>query len=285
MPARKLNDEQMKELVKDVVGGNLYKQELLKKYNIGDSTFPVILKRAVKKGFISEEQRLEWIARTRTRGWNGKVKKYGLKGASDLCKEAWEKGLGKVEIDRWKEFSRLGGDTTQALYPHVRDNLRYFEVYGKNKCYYEDMEFSSFGERFVGFLLIEYGLIDKIILGENFQRKIDNKKVDFYINDKLAVEYHPTLKGHSSIECKSEEEYKEERKKHFNKGGFHGEIVVITSISDFYKKLPKLGIERIEWSTHCDRVSRVKEMLKEYDEQNLEQKVETDEYDDDECPF
>ena len=308
MPARKLNDEQVKELVEDVIKGEFYKADIIKKYDIGDSTFPIVLKRAIKEGFMTEEQRLEWIRKTRKRIWDAKVKKYGIKGASELCKKAWENGLGQKSLEEWRDWSRLGGNTTQALYPHVKENLKNSDIYRANRCCYEDIKFDSFGERFIGLLLLNYKLIYKVIdkvipgenkliyeiiykliPGENFQKKFGRKRVDFFIEEKnLVVEYHPILKNHSKIEYLSEEEFKRKREKELKESGFFGEVLVITSVSDFYRKLPKLGIEGVGRKTHGNIVRKVKDLLNDYDSiHDLEERVEEeiDEEDDEYNPF
>jgi len=81
---------------------------------------------------------------------------------------------------------------------------------------------------------------------ENFMKKFGRKKADFYIeNQNLIVEYHPIPEKHQEIKkYKDNKDYEKKRKKELEKGGFVGKLVCLFSITDFYKKLPQLGIEK-----------------------------------------
>ncbi len=262
MPSLKLSDEKLEELVGDVLVNRMYRKEALKKYGISKGTFGSYIKKAVKLGFISKEQRSNWIEECYARGFEAKTKIHGLENAINSCKDNWKIGVGKTQDDLIN-YGKLGGEITQALHPHVIQNLSNSNPYQPKKCYYNEIKFSSFGERFLALLLLQYGLFDKIVPGENFQKKIDSKIVDFYINEDLIIEYHPIPKDHSKIKHKNEKEYKINRKKELE-NYFDGKIIVVTSISDFFKKLPKLGIKE-DWQNHIEKVREVKWMLFDYD--------------------
>jgi hypothetical protein len=170
-------------------------------------------------------------------------------------------------LERLTEQASKGGLSTQAKHgKKVAKNLKNAKHYGSSSCKYGGIWFASKGERITALLLKSYGLIESIIEGENFQKEFGRFCVDFYINDKLIVEYHPIPKQkfndprfevYTSINS-----YVKDRAEVL-KHEFNGKIVAIPapsgafSATEFYKRLEDLGIKDT-WTGFLEKCREVR---------------------------
>jgi hypothetical protein len=111
----------------------------------------------------------------------------------------------------------------------------------RRNCPYKFMGcyFDSEGERFLCEKLVETKLITKPIEKVNIHFRIGNCHVDFFIQDKLFVEYHPPRKFGRVIETASS--YYKERRKLLDKNGFKRyPLIVISDTKSINSKIEKI---------------------------------------------
>ncbi|MBU2476494.1 hypothetical protein KKG83_03415 [Candidatus Micrarchaeota archaeon] len=125
-------------------------------------------------------------------------------------------------------FSKMG-KRAHEMYPdlpHIsrlarRNNSPYF---------FMGCGFDSNQEKKVCRMLKESNLIDKPVEGENVHFKINRRDIDFFIQNKIFLEFHPPLKyGRNKGETK--EEYYLKRREILDKNGYENFSLVV--ISDF----------------------------------------------------
>lgn len=99
--------------------------------------------------------------------------------------------------------------------------------------------FDSENERLLCKKLIERGLIKKPIEKVNIHFRIGRYHIDFFIQNKLFVEYHPPRKFGRTIETK--DSYYKERRKLLDENGFKNyPLIVITNTRNINKKLQEI---------------------------------------------
>ena len=143
------------------------------------------------------------------------------KGALNLIKKL--KNEGRYEQHQSKA-GKLGGiNGGPASIKKQRENKPY---------YFMNVAFDSEQEKIFCKLLIEHDIIKRPIEGHNVHFKIGRKDIDFFIKQKLFVEYHPFDYS------RSEEEYFIERRDILDKNGFEKyPLIVIKNLNEFNKKL------------------------------------------------
>ncbi len=287
----KADKKTVERITSDVFGNHMTRPEICRKYDISGSVFRRAMHLSVDYGFISKEQLMQYRANAGLRGHEKVIQNLGTKVLEEmksrgvvpggdttlLIKELGEEELYRrshAGLDKWNGLhpdllesnARRGGEETQKKHGEkVQGNLRGGNSYGKNLCYYGEIEFDSEGERFTGLLLVEIGLISEIITGENFQRHLAGKtKVDFYVNDNLIVEYHPTIENHKGIGSVTAEEYTSQRLEQLA-ASFTGSLVSITrnAATEYYEKL-ELG-KKMTFSEFMEKYHAVEEKLEKYD--------------------
>ncbi len=273
MPKRKLDDKKLEELALFIKEKDMYMdkeyykngcKEIRTKFDISESTVNSYIKKLLSKGLLSEEERKKWIYDSGMRIIKIKHEKYGPDIFSQMMSEARDKGIGS-NPEKVISAGKKGGLSTQNGSPHVQDNLKKGVPYGRGQCFYGNISFDSKGERLVGLVLQEYGLID-LESGDNTQKRFGRKKTDFYINDRLVVEYHPFPKAHSVVIEETEEEYLKRRYEEL-KPEFDGKIILLSSPSayKFFEKLWDLGILDT-YKGVVEKFRKVKKDLKIHDD-------------------
>ncbi len=123
------------------------------------------------------------------------------------------------------------------LYP-----LALLALESKRKNYpYEFMGclFDSNEERIICKRLVERGLIERPIEQVNTHFKIGRCHIDFFIQNKLFLEFHPPRKFGRKIE--TEETYYLERRKLLDENGFKDfKLIIITKLANLDKKLSEI---------------------------------------------
>jgi hypothetical protein len=282
MPKYKLNDDELINFIIDIFEEKITPTILIKKYGVGGSTFKRSIERAISLELITKEQnneRLKEISsmtiRQRTIFIHGKEK------ADLFLINAFNKGIGhKKYASKIIEWSSLGGKTAHILHPELKNKILGgpSNYYLKKDCSYGNIEFHSYEERYFAFLLAEYGLLKSddpekpIVSGENFQRKIGTKKVDFYIirePKNLIIEYHPPLKGTPlNLAYTWKAKRKQYLESYLKEKPF--ELLVIREISEILlpKKANILGISK-DWETYLKNRGSVNQRIKAYDENRI----------------
>jgi hypothetical protein len=270
---RKIDDSRLEELVSFIKEKEKYidkeyykngRKEISAKFNISNPVVNIYIRRLISKGLLTEEERTKWVYDSGMRILKIKHEKYGLDLFSQMMSDARDKGIG-LNPEKLISAGKKGGLSTQNNSPHVKENLKNAIPYGHSKYYYGDADFYSKGERLVGLVLQEYGLIN-LESGDNTQKRFGRKKADFYINDKLVVEYHPFPKEHSGVIEETEQEYLDRRTEEL-KPGFDGKIVLLSDCSayKFFEKIWDLGILDT-YKGVVEKFRKVKEDLKRHDE-------------------
>ncbi len=90
-----------------------------------------------------------------------------------------------------------------------RENMPYW---------YKGCKFDSNQEREVCKILVGHDLIDVPVEGKNVQFRIQNYEIDFFLNEKLFLEFHPPIKLGDKIE--TEESYFKKRRTILDENGF-----------------------------------------------------------------
>ena len=267
MPARKLTDDQIEEF-SFYICQKLSRADICDYFDFSTSTFRSYVQKAIKMNYLTRVERKKWLTqRSKESGFASFKEKYGEKRARRICHDAWSDGLGSLPEKNFRKFSQMGGDKTQELHPEVAENLKNAEQYKQRICNYGNLKFQSAGERFVAFLLVESGLLDNLVVGENFQKDFGNLNVDFYIIKKdIVIEYHPVPKNHRGIRASTLEAYAQERENQLRRNGFNGRLIVIESVPDIYSALKSAGLTKLSRKTYYQRYWRVVNLLKNYDE-------------------
>lgn len=189
-------------------GNSKYFSEIAKKlHQINPNHSKVNIRKAIetlkRKGVYNEHQRL----------------------AAFNCKEK--------NPNQLKEMS----DKAHKLYPLA---LLALESHRKNYPYrFMDCLFDSGQERFLCQKLVEIGLIDRPIEKENIHFRIGKKHIDFFIKNKLFIEFHPSIKLNSKQETK--ESYYLERRKLLDENGFlNYPLVLISHVNEIDNKLQEI---------------------------------------------
>jgi hypothetical protein len=279
MPAKKRTKELVEQLVNYVFVKKMSLREAAKKAGVARSVVQKALRDdAVNYNFITREQHDEYVKSAPARGVIRRNEIYtqtelsfiysnaGIKSASNGLKESPD-GLVKLV-----EQARKGGLATQEKHSkRVGKNLRKAKPYGSTACRYNDMWFDSQGERITALLLKSYGLLEDIIIGQNFQKEFGRMRVDFYINNSLIVEYHPIPKQDFS---RSEEDFyastseayaqnRLEKLKPYLGEDAEIKLIVISapsgkfSATEFYTKLGDMGITDT-WPAFLEKFRKVR---------------------------
>jgi hypothetical protein len=251
MPKRKIDDSRLEEFVsfmkeRDIYLGREYyrngRKELKEKFDISKSLTWVYINKLIEKKLLTKEERSAWAKDYTLRRLRMNHERYGSVVFSQMMSDARAMGIGS-DSKKLVSAARAGGLSTQKKHKHVKDNLKNARMYSPGTYYYGPLEFDSKGERLIGVVLEEYELLH-LEEGVTFKKNFGRKEVDFYINDKLVVEYHPLPKKHSEIDNTTENKYRKERLQDIS-DYFCGKIVVLTrpSAEHFYNKAKKLGIK------------------------------------------
>lgn len=114
------------------------------------------------------------------------------------------------------------------LYPDLAHRSR--KKQRENSPYwYKNCRFDSNQEREVCKLLVGHNLIDVPTEGKNTQFRIQNYQIDFFIKEKIFLEFHPPIRYGDEIE--TEETYFKKRRKILDENGFREfPLVVIPHI-------------------------------------------------------
>jgi hypothetical protein len=263
----KIDKEIVRDIAHDVFDNHMSRVEICNKYDISNSVFTRAMRLSVSYEFISQEQYSRYISEAPARAVEARNKKYTHEEISEMARQAWAKGIGS-NPNALRTAGAAGGKITASKFkegsqpPNLKNNSK---PYMKNLCYYGEIEFHSEGERFTGMLLVELGLLPELTSGENFHRHLNGKEVDFYVNDKLVIEYHRQIKKHSGIESLTEEEYIRQRLAQL-KGNFDGEIISIANYKTASEYYEKLGLEfDMTFMDFMEKYRAVRQKLEEYD--------------------
>lgn len=273
MPNRLYDDKIIGEIARYAVNrranGVIYGRtwaQVYAKFGMSKPTFGIYLNKAVERGYITQEERDKRRKAILKRSFKSLSEKYGTKNARQMCLDAWKEGIGKAELEDIKEWSHNGGKCTHRYAPHVSNNLNFDRNYGKNLCFYDDVEYHSQLERRVAVLLLECGLVKKIRPQKNFQRKFGRYSLDFLIRRKsedIGIEVHPPIKKHAKLK-QTLEEYVQERPKQLREQGFRGRLVIIKAPSDLYDLLHGLHVIK-DFADYSRKLASVDEKLRKYD--------------------
>ena len=202
----KLDDDSVHNLAYDVFNNKMSRSEICKKYDICKCTFSNALKRAVNLEYITKKDYADYIKTTPFRARAAAEKKYTPEKLLELYAKGGTNTAKSLGHELLCRNAANGGKATALKNKGlVNKNLENRIPYGDSEYYYNDIKFDSKGELATALLLIEYGLIDGIYPGVNFQRQFEHAEADFFVNENLIVEYHPlpkqdVLKIHSTIE-------------------------------------------------------------------------------------
>jgi hypothetical protein len=132
-----------------------------------------------------------------------------------------------------KEMSKKAHE----LYPLA---LLALESHRKNYPYeFMGCLFDSNQERILCQKLIEIGLIEKPIEKENIHFRIGRKHIDFFIQDKIFLEFHPQINLGGKQE--TNEEYYSQRRKLLDENGFKDyPLIIIFNIKEIKDKLNEI---------------------------------------------
>ncbi|MBU3912954.1 MAG: hypothetical protein KKB21_02190 [Nanoarchaeota archaeon] len=125
------------------------------------------------------------------------------------------------------------------LYPLA---LLALESHRKNYPYkFMDCLFDSEQERALCQKLVEKGLIETPIEKENIHFRIGRRHIDFFIQNKVFVEFHPPIKLGNKRETR--EGYYQERRKLLDENGFKSyPLVLISHINEANQKLDEIKV-------------------------------------------
>jgi len=312
---QKITKEKTREICIDVFSNHLTKQEVVKKYHIAGSTFSRTLDRGVEYDFITIEELNTYRSTAYIRGREKAILTLGTKVLEEMRGknqgyaintehiDALVNKLGQEELTRrfhkgrddWidkhpvemQKNAREGGRARSKMSDSA-ENLNNGTSYGKNPCYLtvgeesneRSISFQSSGERLTAAFLLEFGLLEDIIEGENYQKRFSEErkfKTDFYIAKKnLVIEFHPLPKNHSGIREYTEKGYLKKRKSEL-KDCFDGDIVVITNprAIEFYYKRQEFGLN-LSWAKFRKKFKVIEDRLKTEDEAlDFDYKMET----------
>lgn len=118
------------------------------------------------------------------------------------------------------------GKRAQELYPDLAYRARRKQRENR-PCWYKDCRFDSNQEREVCKLLVKHSLIEKPIEGENVQFRIKNYEIDFFLKQKVFLEFHPPINLGNKRE--TEESYFNKRRQILDENGFKDYPLVLIS--------------------------------------------------------
>jgi hypothetical protein len=99
-----------------------------------------------------------------------------------------------------------------------------------------DCSFDSNDERIICKKLVEIGLIERPIEKSNIHFRVNKCHIDFFIQNKLFLEYHPPVKR--GIKSETNESYYLERRKLLDDNGFKDyPLIVISNLKEADKKI------------------------------------------------
>ena len=128
---------------------------------------------------------------------------------------------------------------------HAKYPLALLALDSRRKNYpYEFMNclFDSNDERIICQKLVNHGLIEKPIEKINVHFRIGKCHIDFFIQNKLFIEFHPARKFGRTIE--TEKSYYNERRKLLDKNGFEKyPLIIINNLNDADFKIEE--VERL----------------------------------------
>jgi hypothetical protein len=107
---------------------------------------------------------------------------------------------------------------------------------------YLNCKFDSNQERKVCKLLVKEGLIEKPVEGKNVQFRIKNYQIDFFLFEKVFLEFHPSIKLKGKNE--TEESYFDKRRKILDENGFRNYPLFVIPKIELAEKII-LGIKTI----------------------------------------
>lgn len=126
---------------------------------------------------------------------------------------------------------------------HEKYPLALLALESKRKNYpykFMDCFFDSNEERLICKKLIENGIIKKPLEKENIHFRIGRFHIDFFIDKKLFIEFHPPRRFGRKIE--TEESYYNERRKLLDQNGYKDyPFILIKSIKDFDRKIEEIN--------------------------------------------
>jgi len=129
-----------------------------------------------------------------------------------------------------KEMSK----TAHSKYPLALlalDSRRKNYPYLYNECYFDSEE-----ERIVCQRFVESGLLEKPIENVNVHIRINRKHIDFFIQNKIFVEYHPTRTYGRNVE--TAEDYFKERRKILDDNGYNNyPLIIIKNMRETNSKI------------------------------------------------
>ena len=265
-PKRKLSDEKYRQLISDVIKNDMLYRQATEKYKISKATLKRSIRKAIQDGIITQKEYDDRSERAPHYSFEAKRFLHGDAEARKQCGDSGRNSLSALTETELRNMSKSGGDATRKLYSEVAGNLKNAKPYGRRICNYGALKFHSEGERFVALLLVEYGLLDNLSVGYNFQRSFGNFNVDFYIPEKnIAIEFHPVPKQHKGVEEDTLEDYVRKREFELKERGFDGRLIAIQSIAQIHSVLTNVGLTRIDRQTHFKKYQTVASLLDNYD--------------------
>ena len=103
-----------------------------------------------------------------------------------------------------------------------------------------DCSFDSDSERRLCKIFVEYNLIIKPMKGKNIHFKIGRRHVDFFIKNKVFVEFHPPM-NYGTKKGETVESYYEEKRKFLDENGYRKyPLIVIDRLIDLKPKIKKI---------------------------------------------
>ena len=226
----KVTDEMRKEIISNIRNGE-FGGDIIKKHGIKRYTFFRIVKNAKENGYLAEKEHQKWIKKNISQGRDRRV----------FC-----------DMKEARRIGSKGGMSTQKKHPDImmKNRTSGFTQY-KISYPYMGEYFSSKLERFTAAMLLEFGALDKIVKGENYQIRFGRgkHKADF-IAKGIIVEPHG----------EAVKEYYKQRKKILKNAGLNGELVIISKKTDMYELLEKMGYDmRDYWKKQRKALEKIKE--------------------------
>jgi len=138
MPIKKRTQEKVWQLTFDVFYLAMPLKKAADMNNLSRKTAQLALNDAVDYGYITLEQRREYIATAPSRGVNAKKTKYTQQELSLIYSDMGKKSAANG-LERLTEQARRGGLATQTKHGlHVAKNLKNAKQYGSSSCKYEN---------------------------------------------------------------------------------------------------------------------------------------------------
>jgi len=169
----------------------------------------------------------------------GKFKKWYIKGIKkahemypemyrELCRKNGKKNIEKLKKEgRFLKISHKGGKNCHKIHPNLA--LSWIKKRRENSPHlFMGCKFDSNEEKEFCKLLVKNDIIKKPNEGINCHIKIGRNDIDFFIKNKLFIEYHPLISYRNKKETLNS--YYKNRKKILEKNGYFHPLIVVESI-------------------------------------------------------